>query len=82
MARSQEAWDRLGTPACPSQLTAPLLHKVLTHAPLQPHIWGGKGVGSQGDGTCQLLCRGEAGTAEAQVRTQALQACAVGQSFA
>jgi galactokinase len=67
MRQSQEAWDRLGTPACPSQLTAPLLHRVLTHAPLQPHIYGGKGVGSQGDGTCQLLVRGgEAGVAAVQ----------------
>jgi hypothetical protein len=22
-----------------------------------PHIWGGKGVGSQGDGTAQILAR-------------------------
>ena len=44
-------------PICPSQLTAPNLHKILTHAPLKPHIWGAKGVGSQGDGCAQLLCR-------------------------
>jgi UTP-glucose-1-phosphate uridylyltransferase len=30
---------------------------VLGLAALRPHIWGGKGVGSQGDGTAQLLAR-------------------------
>jgi hypothetical protein len=25
---------------------------------LQEHIWGAKGVGSQGDGTAQFLCKG------------------------
>jgi len=42
-------------PACPSQLTAPVLHSLLTHVPLQPLLLGAKGVGSQGDGTAQLL---------------------------
>jgi hypothetical protein len=32
---------------------------VLQYAPLQKHIWGGKGVGSQGDGTAQFLCKDE-----------------------
>eukprot|EP00937_MAST-01D_sp_MAST-1D-sp2_P002177 g2177.t1 len=56
MRESHQGWDELGMPACPSELTAPLLHGVLAHPPLQPLLWGGKGVGSQGDGTCQLLC--------------------------
>jgi UTP-glucose-1-phosphate uridylyltransferase/mevalonate kinase len=59
MKEGQDAWDTLGMPACPTQLTAPLLHKVLAHPALQEHIWGGKGVGSQGDGTCQLLAKSE-----------------------
>jgi UTP-glucose-1-phosphate uridylyltransferase len=29
----------------------------LSYEPLRPHIWGGKGVGSQGDGTAQFLAR-------------------------
>ena len=37
----------------------PDLYKVLAHPALQPHIWGGKGVGSQGDGCAQLLCKTE-----------------------
>ena len=37
----------------------PLLNKLLNHPPLQALIHGGKGVGSQGDGTAQFLCRSE-----------------------
>jgi UTP-glucose-1-phosphate uridylyltransferase/mevalonate kinase len=55
MNEAQTFFDRYATPACPEELTAPVLHKVLSHAPLQPHIWGGKGVGSQGDGTAQFI---------------------------
>jgi len=60
MIEAQAAFDKHAMPMCPSQLTAPNLHKVLAHAPLNAHIWGGKGVGSQGDGCAQLLCRSEA----------------------
>jgi UTP-glucose-1-phosphate uridylyltransferase/mevalonate kinase len=58
MAEAQAFFDRYAAPACPEELTAPVLHKVLGHEPLRPHIWGGKGVGSQGDGTAQFLARG------------------------
>jgi UTP-glucose-1-phosphate uridylyltransferase len=34
-----------------------VLHRVLAHEPLRPHVWGGKGVGSQGDGTAQFIAR-------------------------
>jgi len=60
MTESQSAFDTYCMPACPSQLTSPVLHKLLSHPALQPHILGGKGVGSQGDGTAQLLVRDEA----------------------
>jgi galactokinase len=59
MIEAQDAFDRLAGPACPEELTAPLLHRVLRHRALQAHLWGGKGVGSQGDGTAQLLARSE-----------------------
>jgi len=59
MAESQAFFDRYAMPACPEELTSPVLHKVLTHEPLKSHIWGGKGVGSQGDGTAQFLARSE-----------------------
>ena len=57
MIEAQALFDRYATPACPEELTAPLLHGVLNHEPLKAHIWGGKGVGSQGDGTAQFLAR-------------------------
>ena len=57
MTEAQVLFDRYAMPICPSQLTAPNLHKILQHEPLKPHIWGAKGVGSQGDGCAQLLCR-------------------------
>ena len=57
MTEAQEHFDRLAQPACPSELTMPLLHKVMHLPALKPHIWGMKGVGSQGDGTGQLLCK-------------------------
>jgi UTP-glucose-1-phosphate uridylyltransferase len=34
-----------------------VLHRVLSYEPLRPHIWGGKGVGSQGDGSAQFVVR-------------------------
>ncbi len=57
MIEAQGFFDQYAAPACPSELTAPVLHKTLNYEPLQPHIWGGKGVGSQGDGTAQFLAR-------------------------
>ncbi|MBN1309368.1 MAG: hypothetical protein JXA18_15700 [Chitinispirillaceae bacterium] len=60
MNESQAAFDRFCMPACPSQLTSPVLHKLLSYASIQPYILGGKGVGSQGDGTAQLLVGDEA----------------------
>jgi UTP-glucose-1-phosphate uridylyltransferase/mevalonate kinase len=59
MVEAQAFFDRYAGPACPEELTAPVLHRVLAHAPLRPHIWGGKGVGSQGDGTAQFVARSE-----------------------
>ena len=59
MDEAQSFFDRYAMPACPEELTAPVLHKVLGYEPLEPHIWGGKGVGSQGDGTAQLVARSE-----------------------
>jgi UTP-glucose-1-phosphate uridylyltransferase/mevalonate kinase len=59
MTEAQAAFDRHLIPACPSQLTAPVLHEVLAHAALAPHIYGGKGVGSQGDGSAQFVARDE-----------------------
>ncbi|MFC1878514.1 sugar phosphate nucleotidyltransferase [Chloroflexota bacterium] len=60
MVEAQAFFDRYAIPACPEELSAPVLHSVLEYEPLKPHIWGGKGVGSQGDGTAQIIARSEA----------------------
>lgn len=60
MIEAQELFDRYAIPACPEELTAPVLHRVLNYEPLKPHIWGGKGIGSQGDGSAQFIARSQA----------------------
>ena len=57
MKRAQAEFDKHLIPACPSQLTAPLLHQILNYEAIQPYILGGKGVGSQGDGTAQFIVK-------------------------
>jgi galactokinase len=57
MTEAQEIFDRQMAPICPEQLRSPVLHAVLSHPMVAECAWGGKGVGSQGDGTAQLLCR-------------------------
>ncbi|HAJ79973.1 MAG TPA: GHMP kinase [Fibrobacteres bacterium] len=57
MNEAQELFDKYLQPACPSQLTAPALHRLLSYAPLKQYLYGGKGVGSQGDGAAQLLAK-------------------------
>jgi galactokinase len=62
MQEAQAIFDRQVAPACPSELSAPRLHEVLDHPRVRELSWGGKGVGSQGDGSAQLIAR----NAEAQ----------------
>jgi len=57
MTEAQQIFDRLVAPHSPEQLTSPLLHKVLDFERIAEHIYGGKGVGSQGDGTAQFVAR-------------------------
>jgi galactokinase len=57
MQAAQELFDRDVAPACPSELAAPRLHALLRDDLVRAHVWGGKGVGSQGDGAAQLVCR-------------------------
>jgi galactokinase len=57
MKQAQVEFDKYLIPACPKQLTAPVLHQLLEHEPIQPYIFGGKGVGSQGDGTAQFIVK-------------------------
>ena len=59
MKKAQAEFDKHLIPACPSQLTAPVLHSILNYELIQPYILGGKGVGSQGDGTAQFIVKDE-----------------------
>jgi galactokinase len=58
MSAAQRLFDRNVAPACPAELSAPRLHVLLADAGVRDLTWGGKGVGSQGDGAAQLVCRG------------------------
>ncbi len=57
MIEYQANFDKKVIPACPSELTAPVLHSILSDETLKKWIYGSKGVGSQGDGTVQLLAK-------------------------
>ena len=59
MTEAQAGFDKHVAPACPSQLKSPVLHKVLAHEPLRQFVYGGKGVGSQGDGSAQFVAKDE-----------------------
>lgn len=59
MVEAQRLFDQYACPACPEELMSPVLHHVLNYPSLAPFIWGGKGVGSQGDGTAQFIVRSE-----------------------
>jgi len=59
MTEAQADFDKYAAPACPEQLRAPVLHKALSLRALTPFVYGGKGVGSQGDGSVQFLARDE-----------------------
>ena len=58
MVEAQENFDQKVAPAC-TELKAPVLHSVLNDEKIKQWIYGGKGVGSQGDGTVQFLAKGE-----------------------
>ena len=57
MVEAQEVFDELVAPNSPVQLASPLLHEVFHFDGVADHIYGGKGVGSQGDGTAQFVAR-------------------------
>jgi galactokinase len=57
MSESQANFDAKVAPHSPDELASPRLHEVLNLDSLAEHVWGGKGVGSQGDGTAQLVAR-------------------------
>jgi galactokinase len=57
MKQAQDNFDELVAPSSPEQLASPLLHKLLAFDAIAEHIYSGKGVGSQGDGTAQFVAR-------------------------
>jgi len=57
MTEAQRTFDELVAPHSPKELASPLLHKLLNSPAVGAHIYGGKGVGSQGDGTAQFVAR-------------------------
>lgn len=59
MTEAQALFDRKVAPMCPEELSAPVLHSVLEDARVCGLTFGAKGVGSQGDGTVQLLAKDE-----------------------
>ena len=58
MCDYQNNFDNKVAPAC-SELVAPVLHSFLNDENIKPFIYGGKGVGSQGDGSIQFLAKDE-----------------------
>jgi len=63
MNEAQRLFDEHVAPACPGQLEAPALHRLLGYGPIKKHVIGGKGVGSQGDGSAQLIVKDKAAQA-------------------
>ena len=59
MTETEEVFDRQIAPLCPSELSSPKLKAVLADPQIQKLTWGGKGVGSHGDGSVQFLARDE-----------------------
>lgn len=65
MTEAQKTFDEMVAPHSPHELASPLLHELLAFPDIQEHIHGGKGVGSQGDGTAQFVAAGSADRDEA-----------------
>ncbi len=65
MVQAQEQFDRLVAPGSPDELASPLLHRLLAFEDIRSNVFGGKGVGSQGDGTAQFVARSAADRDEA-----------------
>lgn len=57
MVGAQTLFDQAVAPMCPEELTSPKLHEVLADPIVKQWTYGGKGVGSQGDGSIQFLAK-------------------------
>lgn len=65
MTRWQENFDAKVMPAS-DELRGPVLHRVLSDEKIKALTFGGKGVGSQGDGSVQFLAKDESCAEELQ----------------
>ncbi|MFC1760909.1 UDP-glucose 4-epimerase GalE [Planctomycetota bacterium] len=68
MNQAQAVFDQLVAPHSVQELKSPILHSLLNYTPVQKYVYGGKGVGSQGDGTAQFVARSD----EARDRAMAM----------
>jgi galactokinase len=59
MIEFQRLFDEHLAPQCPAELSAPRLHQILSNDEVKRLSLGGKGVGSQGDGSVQFVCADE-----------------------
>lgn len=57
MIGAQTLFDQAVAPMCLEELTSPKLHEVLADPIIKQWTYGGKGVGSQGDGSVQFLAK-------------------------
>ena len=57
MTEAQMLFDEKVAPMSPEQLASPVLHQTLSDPVIRELTYGGKGVGSQGDGTVQFLAK-------------------------
>lgn len=57
MVGAQTLFDQAVAPMCPEELSSPKLHEVLADPVIKQWTYGGKGVGSQGDGSIQFLAK-------------------------
>ena len=59
MSEAQGLFDSRIAPMSPKELASPVLHATLADENIRKLTYGGKGVGSQGDGTVQFLAKDE-----------------------
>lgn len=64
MCEAQRLFDEKVQPMCPDELKSPVLHSVLDDENVKRLTVGAKGVGSQGDGSVQMLCKDAASQKE------------------
>ena len=73
MKSAQTSFDSAGTLMCPSELSSPRLHEIIEDESLYKcGALAIKGVGSQGDGSVQILCQSKESQAQVMNRLKEL----------